>query len=242
MHNISVISPMFNEEDSISLLVSNFIKLSRIAPKEWVIDFILVDDGSKDNTLDMIARQNTSGLSINVLKHLTNQGFGAAMRTGIEYAKGNIIVCYDADSTYPVEDVIRLVNKIHEGFDVASGNPFVSETILVKVPIWRQFLTRANAMAYKLVLGKMSKNITLFSCAFRAYKSDVIKPIKFRSNGFGAASEVLGRLIIHGNSVVEISSELSVRKFGVSKMNVRKAVTEHLRNIILFTKIRFLNY
>jgi glycosyltransferase involved in cell wall biosynthesis len=241
MITVSVITALYNEEDSVPSLITNFEKLLASAHPDADYQFIFVNDGSKDKTVEALIEHLPKRWKSQLISHAVNKGFGAALRTGIENAHTDIVVCYDADSTYPVLDIIALVNKVKEGWDVASANPFHEAGALEKVPLWRQALTNTNALLYKVSLGN-AKSIRLFSCAFRAYKKDVIKSVQFKSNGFGAASEILGRLLIKKYSVVEIPSTLSSRQFGYSKMNVRKAAIEHFRNIGMFLRIRFFKY
>ena len=239
---VSIITALFNEEDSIPSLLSNYAELLKLSPPECQYEFLFVNDGSRDNSLNLLTSTLLKEWDYKVLTHSVNLGFGAALRTGIEAASGEIIVCYDADSTYPVEDILKLVNKINDGWDIASANPFHGRKVIERVPLWRQGLTRLNAGLYKVALGKAGGQVGIFSCAFRAYRREVIQSISFTSNGFGAASEILGRLILKKYNVIEIPSSLSTRQFGESKMNVRKAVGEHLRNVILFLRIKYLKH
>ena len=239
---ITVATAMYHEEDSVPLLIENYAKLLAIAPKDWNFSFLFVDDGSKDRTVEVLSRCLPMDWNARVIQHEKNKGFGGALRTAIDHATGDVFVCYDADSTYQVEDIVRLVHELGNGWDVVSANPFLTDKRLERVPLWRQFMTLANAGLYKLSLGRGGRQVKIFSCAFRAYRMEIIKPMIFKSNGFGAASEVLGRLIIDKRKVLEVYSALSTRQFGESKMNVRKAIREHLRNVMLFAKIKYLNY
>ena len=237
---VSVITAMYFEEDSVPQLLGNYKQLLQITPSDIQFQFVFVDDGSKDNTLTVLKERLPVDWNSKIEIHQINKGFGAALRTGIGSADGEIIVCYDADSTYPVSDILMLVRHVASGWDVVTANPFQETKILEKVPIWRQSLTLMNAALYKLALGKGSSQAKIFSCAFRAYKATVIKSLQFNSNGFGAASEILGRLILKGYKVLEVPSTLTTRQFGESKMNVKKAVIEHLKNVRLFFNIRYL--
>lgn len=239
---ITVATAMYNEEDSVPLLLDNYKKLLASSPADWEYFFLFVDDGSKDATIKVLTERLPSHWNARVIEHVKNQGFGGALRTAIANATGDVFVCYDADSTYPVEDIITLVNDLNNGLDVVSANPFLIPNSMERVPLWRQLMTLANAGLYKLALGRSGRSVRIFSCAFRAYRMEVIKAVTFKSNGFGAASEILGRIIIDKRKVIEVYSALSTRQFGESKMNVRKAVAEHLRNVMLFAKIRYLNY
>ena len=135
---------------------------------DWRLDFVLVNDGSSDRTLEVVSRLKPAGWDVQVLSHAVNQGFGAAIRTGFAAARGQIVVCYDADCTYPVEAIIRLVREVLAGADVATANAFSEQGKIVQVPLWRRFLSNANSWLYRLVVGRGGKDIQVYSCAFRS--------------------------------------------------------------------------
>jgi len=233
---ISIVVAMFNEEESLPQLIEKLTTLRSIRPADWEFDFIFVDDGSSDGTLKAVSRLRPAEWKLQVLSHGVNQGFGAALRTGLKAVTGDVAVCYDADCTYPVEDILKLVREVLSGADVATANAFSSTGKIVRVPLWRRFLSNANSWLYRLVVGPGGKDIRIYSCAFRAYRAAILRDLQFQSDGFGAASEILGRLILAGARVVQLDSVLTTREFGQSKMRVIKATLEHFKVLWLLAR------
>jgi len=218
---LSLVIPCYREEAALAALA------------EWVgelpgDEIIFVDDGSDDDTPAALERLANAHPRVRVVTHAVNQGVGAAMRTGLGAAQGDVVVVYDADATYPRDDIARLVAGLGSDIDVVTATPFSAEGGLDDVPFFRRLLSRAAVLAYRLVLGRRARGITVFTCAFRAYRRDVLASLVFDSDGFPAAAEILGRLVLRGARVEEIASTLSVRTEGVSKMRVGRAAWGHL--------------
>ena len=159
---LSVVVPCFQEE---AALEPFGVLLSAVAADE----ILFVDDGSTDGTPALLAALAARDPRVRVLTHAVNRGVGAAMRTGLEAARGAVAVVYDADRTYPLADLARLVALVEGGADVATASPLRAVGGLAGVPWGRRLLTRAAAWAYRLVLGRHARNIATFTCAFRAY-------------------------------------------------------------------------
>jgi glycosyltransferase involved in cell wall biosynthesis len=112
---ITVIIPAYNEENSISSTINRIVNLSK--ENDWVTEIIVVNDGSQDNT-GKIAKE--SGAI--VINHPTNGGYGLSIQDGIEASKMPLIAITDADGTYPIEELPKLVKMVNEeGFDMAVG-------------------------------------------------------------------------------------------------------------------------
>jgi hypothetical protein len=150
------------------------------------------------------------------------------MRTGLEAARGDVVVVYDADRTYPPADIERLCAAVEGGADVATASPFAPGGSLGDVPLLRRLLSRAAATSYRLVLGRRAQGIATFTCAFRAYGRGAREGLSFASDGFPAAAEILGVLLLDGRSVVEVPSRLAPRTEGASKMRPWRAAWGHL--------------
>jgi dolichol-phosphate mannosyltransferase len=230
---------MYNEEESLPQLIDQLSKLPNPDATGRQLEFVFVDDGSRDDTLSRLTQLLPSDWRAQVVEHDRNRGFGAALRSGIAAATGDIIVSYDADCTYPVEHILVLTQMVLDGCTCATANPFISQGDAQDVPLTRVLLSRANSFLYRLVVGFRASQSITFSCAFRAYRADVIKTIQFRSNGFGAASEIMGRLLLGGASVGQLPSTLTDRRFGTSKMKVVKTIREHLGVLASLAIARF---
>jgi dolichol-phosphate mannosyltransferase len=149
------------------------------------------------------------------------------MRTGFQHATGDIVVCYDADCTYPVDDILILALHIGDDADIVTASPYHSKGTTA-IPFHRLLPSKVLSLMYRTALRGRTQGIATFSCAFRAYKRPVLTAIDFQADGFLAASEILVRALLQGFRVVEIPSTLSDRKYGVSKMRFLPTVWSHL--------------
>jgi dolichol-phosphate mannosyltransferase len=216
---IAWVIPCFQEEDALPALAA-------CLPSIEADEVVLVDDGSTDGTAAALAALARRDARVRIETHATNRGVGAAMRTGFRATRADVVVAYDADMTYPLEDGGRLVAAVAGGADVAVASPFCAGGTVSAGPV-RRFLSRAASRAYRLVLGPRARGVRGFTAGFRAYRGNVVRDLRFRSDGFPATAEILGRLCLAGARVVEVPSALSARVAGRSKMRVARAVLGH---------------
>ncbi len=218
---VSFVIPAYQEEEAAAAFRP---LLGEIAADE----ILFVDDGSTDDTPAALARLAQADPRVRVLRHTTNRGVGAAMRTGLRAATGDVLVVYDVDRTYPLADAATLVTAVAEGADIATATPLGAEGGLEGVPAGRAFLSRAAATAYRIVLGRRARGLSVFTCAFRAYRAQTAQALVWRSDGFPAAAEMLGRALLAGARIAERPSRLGRRTEGTSKMRVLPTTWGHL--------------
>ncbi len=230
MH-LSVIIPCFQEERALEAWPTLLETLQ-------ADEILFVDDGSTDRTGDMLQAMGVSDPRVRILTHEQNRGVGAAMRTGMQAARGEVVVVYDADATYPLEDIPKLVSALADGVDVVTATPFGAAGALDGVPFHRRVLSQGAVGVYKRAIGPASQDISVFTCAFRAYRGEVIEGLEFTSDGFPAAGEILGRLLVAGCRVIEVPSTLSTRTAGESKMRILRTIRGHLRVARMLRKLR----
>lgn len=228
----SLVVPCYQEQDALA-------PFGALLPGLPVDEVLFVDDGSRDGTAAALARLAAADGRVRVLTHARNRGVGAAMRTGLEAARGAVVAVYDADRTYPVQDLERLFDAVERGgAEVASADPQAVAGGLAGVPAWRRALTRGAAGAYRLVLGPRAQRVSTFTCAFRAYARSVLPRALPRADGFAAAAEMLGRALLAGARVVELPSPLRTRTEGVSKLRVLRALRGHLLTLVRLARLR----
>ncbi|HSM26093.1 MAG TPA: glycosyltransferase family 2 protein [Anaerolineaceae bacterium] len=225
MH-LSIVVPVYNEEETIPLLYQAVMEAMESVSEPW--ELILVDDGSKDNSLvqlEELARNDPQHIRVIGLRR--NFGQTAAIAAGIDHAKGEIIVLMDADLQNDPQDIPLLLDKIYEGYDVVSG--------------WRQkrkdtFLTRTlpSQSANKLISFVTGVHLHDYGCTLKAYRREVI-------TGFKLYGEMHRFIPVYANSVgaklIEIPVRHHPRKFGKAKYGLERTVKVILD---LFT-VKFLN-
>jgi len=179
---LSVIIPCYNEKD----LLPELISLVRRAPVEDK-EIILVDDGSNDGTTKLIR----AGLEKEVHKvvyHSWNQGKGAAIRSGLECATGEMVIIQDADLEYDPNEYPKLIAPIVQGkADVVYGSRFSGEGPHRVHLFWHYVGNRLLTL-----LSNMFSNLNLtdMETCYKVFKAETIRSIRIEENGFGIEPEV----------------------------------------------------
>jgi glycosyltransferase involved in cell wall biosynthesis len=194
MTHIAVILPAYNEEVAIGSML--------LRTKQFADRVILVDDGSTDHTSD-VARL----AGFEVIRHSTNMGKGAALRTGFEAAKGaDVIVTMDADGQHDPGDIPKLAGVILSGeADVVNGSRYMNGNGK-STPAYRRL---GQAVLDKATNFNSGLKITDTQSGFRAFAGDVIPSFRFSQKGFGIESEMLADVANAGLKVKEV--EVGVR-------------------------------
>jgi dolichol-phosphate mannosyltransferase len=121
---LSVVIPCFNEADTLLECVQ---RLLRIQDRHLQLEIVIVDDCSSDDSGQIAAALSREFKEIKTVRHTTNRGKGAALRTGFQVARGDIVAVQDADLEYDPRDLVRLVEPIIEGrADAVFGSRFLS--------------------------------------------------------------------------------------------------------------------
>ena len=219
---VTVIVPCFNEDEGIPWLIARLTALQSDGGSGWEV--LLVDDGSDDLTFARLLACSRRHPWVRVLRHPTNLGLGAALRTGIAHARGSVICAIDSDCTYPPERLPELVRMLDDGSEIATASAWHPESQAAEGSAFRIMLSRAVSGCYKLLIGQ---DVHTFTCLFRAYRADALRRIPFRSDGFAAVAEIMLRSMLDGYRVRELPMQLEKRKYGESKLKVGDAIAAH---------------
>ncbi|MFZ4398643.1 MAG: glycosyltransferase family 2 protein [Bacteroidales bacterium] len=167
--DISIIVPLFNEDESLSELAAWIDRV--MIENNYSYEVIMVDDGSNDNSWKMIEKLSTENNSIKGIKFRRNYGKSAALNVGFEAAKGNVIITMDADLQDSPDEIPELYRMIiEENFDIVSG---------WKKKRYDPIMKTIPTKFYNWTTRKMSGIILHdFNCGLKAYKYDVVKSIE----------------------------------------------------------------
>lgn len=221
---LTIILPCYNEEDNIPYIEKELFNILDKLGLEYEI--IFVDDGSKDKTYQKIVELSKRNKRIIICKHKKNMGLGAAIQTGIKKARSDLLVTLDSDLTFHPKQIEDLLNAFDKNkVDCVIGSPTL-KGYDKSIPIYRIFLSKTVNLMYDILLGK---RITSVSPIFRLYKTNQLKKLKLESNGFDINAEILAKLLIQKKKVIEIPAKLTVRKYGVSKINNIREIKNHIK-------------
>jgi dolichol-phosphate mannosyltransferase len=222
---LSVIISCFNEEGNIKRYDKELLPVLRSLKMPFEV--VLVDDGSKDNTVKEIKKLLRRNRNVKLVTHPRNLGLGAGMKTGIRHAAGDLAVFLDADLTFHPKEIPKLLERFKRGdVDCVIGSHFSRGGRLENVPFYRFFLSKGVNTIYSILLGR---RISSISSILRLYKTAQLKEVTITSNNFDANAEILFKLIQRKRRIAEVPVTLTTRRFGVSKLNNAKEIKNHLK-------------
>jgi glycosyltransferase involved in cell wall biosynthesis len=211
---LSVLMPAYNEEQWIELIIERVI--AQKVPGISEIEVVIVDDASTDGTRELIKKNEAKHPKIvrAVLKDV-NQGKGAAIRTAIEKMSGDICIIQDADLEYNPADYPLILEPIIEGrADCVYGSRFMGSQSKRVLFFWHsvgnKFLTLLSNMFTNLNLSDME------TC-YKAFKSEVIKPVLIKSDRFGFEPEITAKLARMKCRIYEVGISYNGRTYEQGK-------------------------
>jgi glycosyltransferase involved in cell wall biosynthesis len=199
LSRLSILIPVFNEARTLRELLAQ-VDAAPVAGLQK--ELIIVDDGSTDGTREILERLEALQTPFRVVFHGQNMGKGAAIRTALTYATGDLILVQDADLEYDPRDYEDLVAPILRGrADVVygsrlrGGKPVRDFSLLY---LWgNKFVTLATNVLYGAALTDME------TC-YKVFRADVIKNIRIRANRFDFEPEVTAKVLRRGYKLVEL--------------------------------------
>lgn len=227
---ISFIFPAYNESENLKRFPTEVFPIFDQLGQPYEI--VVVDDGSFDQTAE-VARG--LGPKVNLVQHEKNKGLGAAIRTGISAAKGDLVITMDTDLTFAPSDVPKLLERYAKGdVDIVSGSPKLAG-YGKEIPTYRVIVGKLSTLIYSLIFGS---KITAVTPIFRLYRRQDLVDLPLVATGFDINAEILFYLVRRGKRVGEVPTMLTQRIHGESKLNYRKEMQRHLRLVWRMIKMR----
>jgi hypothetical protein len=238
---ISIIFPLYNERDNVVYYKNDLFPIidnigNRIGES---FEYIFVDDGSRDDTVERLTEITKGRLNVKLLRHERNRGMGNAIKTGLAASNGDLIITMDADLTFRPVDVERLIEKYQKTrADCISGSPYLERGLMAEVTPFRLLMSQTVNFLYRVLLNSQ---ITCVSPIFRLYKRSVLNEMEITSSNFEINAEIISKLIISGKKVVEVPVPLLKRKYGESKINIKKEIKNYLLLLYKIFKTKYLH-
>ncbi|HET7098896.1 MAG TPA: glycosyltransferase family 2 protein [Patescibacteria group bacterium] len=211
---LSIIIPVFNEEDTVSEILEKVMKVK--LPKKLQREVIVVNDRSTDNSLKKL-----NGIrGIKVLNHKTNQGKGAAIRTGIQNSTGDILLIQDADLEYDPNDYPRLLKPILDGkTKVVYGTRLKNYPIKIFGRKHTPFLTHFLGNKFLSLITRIlyRSKVTDMETCYKVFNKELVKNIVIKSNRFEFEPEITAKILKAGHKIHEVSINVIPRGYDDGK-------------------------
>jgi glycosyltransferase involved in cell wall biosynthesis len=221
---LSILIPVYNEEGNLSLLYEKLVAALKKVGRAYEV--IFVDDGSSDGTMEILLDLREKNPNVKIISFSRNFGQTAALSAGIDSSKGDIIIPMDGDLQNDPEDILMLLQKIEEGYDVVSG--------------WRKdrkdpFLTRRlpSIIANKIISWIGGVYLHDYGCTLKAYRRDILKNIRL----YG---EMHRFIPIYAQWIGARVSEIPVRHFSRGSGSSKYGMSRVFKVILDLMVVKFL--
>jgi glycosyltransferase involved in cell wall biosynthesis len=225
---LSVVIPVYNEVDNVREILKR-VKATRLAS-----EIIVVDDGSRDGTRDVLKKLDGKG-GLRVILHERNRGKGAAVRTGLEAARGDIILIQDADLEYSPHDYPTLLQPIKDGIaDVVYGSRFLGgprRVVMFWHMIANQMLTFMTNILYDTILSDMETG-------YKVFRREVIQGMRLNASRFDFEPEVTAKVLKRHYRIYEVPISFNPRDYSQGKKIKLKDAFEAVWTLL---KYRFMD-
>ncbi len=218
---LSIMIPCFNEEGAIADVISQTLQTKFPCETEVIV----VDDGSTDGSRAVIDGYH----KVTIITHTANKGKGAAIKTGIHNASGDLFAIQDADMEYPPQFLPKLIDPILCGkADVVIGSRFLGK---IEGMSWSH--TFANKLLSRIASLLTGQAITDVMTGHKAFRTSLLKNMPLQSHQFEVEVELIMRAAKAGARITEIPIDYAHRKTGSAKIEWRHAIT----SLILLLKL-----
>jgi dolichyl-phosphate beta-glucosyltransferase len=199
---VSLIIPAFNEEARIGKSLDRILSFLRSQP--YRSEIIIVDDGSQDQTVEVVRKFDQASDRIQVLKNGRNLGKGGAIRSGMLQAKGEYLFFSDADLSVPIETLSLFLSNLEKNSDVTIGTrQKAGAKIEVHQPFYREFMGKIYTTLSNWILGLQ---VSDFTCGFKGFRREVARDLfsQQRLNNWSSDAEIIYLAQLKGFRITEI--------------------------------------
>ena len=225
---LSVVVPLFNEEESLPLLVERLLQTLR--PLAWPFELVLVDDGSTDGTAEQLRRLAATTPELVAVLLRRNYGQTPAMSAGFDASSGSVIVTLDGDLQNDPADIPMLLEQLERGYDLVSGWRHQRQDNR-----WSRLLP--SKLANGLIAAVTGVHLHDYGCSLKAYRRELVEDM----NLYGELHRFLPALaFIEGARISEVKVNHQARRFGQSKYGIDRTFRVLMDLLTVWFMKRFL--
>ena len=220
---VTVVVPVFNEAGTVAEL------LRRVRAVPCNVQIVVVDDGSTDGTLDLLRAEAAAG-EIELVEHGVNRGKGAAVRTGLERVRGNVVIVQDGDLEYDPADYPALLGPIERGLaDVVYGSRFLGPHRAMY--FWHALGNKLLTLVCNVLFDT---TLTDMETGYKVLTAEIVRSFNLRSDRWGFDPEITAKVLKRGHRIYEVPISYAGREFHDGKKIIWK---EGIR--VLATRLRY---
>ena len=185
----TIVIPAYNEGARLGATLERVLAYMR--SRQWDAEVIVVNDGSRDNTAEIVRTFARKDPALRLVENPGNRGKGYTVRNGMLHARGKVVLFSDADLSSPIEEAAKLFQALEQGADIAIGSRWLqAETQTQRQPLYRQLFGRIFNLLLRLILGLQFKDT---QCGFKAFKQPAAQAVfpRQRIEGWGFDPEIL---------------------------------------------------
>ena len=215
---LSIVIPAYNESESITETLTSLY--TTLLAENISHEILVVNDNSKDTTLEVLTELQKTIPTIVAHTNYGPNGFGYAVRYGLERFTGDVVAVMMADMSDSPEDLVAFYTKIQEGYDCVFGSRWIKGGAVYDYPILKKRINRLANWIVKLFFGLKYNDCTN---AFKMYRKETIEGIKpFLSPHFNLTLELPLKAIVRGYSFAILPNSWTNRKYGESKLKIKE--------------------
>lgn len=193
---LSVIMPVYNEQATVALVIERLLLVS------GVLEILVVDDCSSDKTPLILQQLAAKNETVIVIRHAENRGKTAALRTGFQASKGEIVIVQDADLEYDPSEISSVIQPIIDGHaDVVYGSRFLVRKAARVLYFYHYLANKALTLLSNLLTNV---NLTDVETGYKAFRGEIIRNMIITSAGFGFEIEVTAKICKLDCAVYEV--------------------------------------
>lgn len=236
--SVTVVLPAFNEGADLGPSLAKLAEYFALH-RAYEFRYIIVDDGSSDETFKVAKAFARWRPNVRVLQHYRNRGVGAALRTAFGEVDSDLVVVLDVDLSYEPRVAMQLIEALErENADIALASPYLRGGSVVNVPFVRRVLSREGNRFLSLAT---SGHYATLTCMVRAFRTTALQQLEFCTDGKVAIAEMLLNGLRKKMRVVELPATLrwsEARRSDCGRLDIRGLVSQSAATVILACRHR----